>query len=711
MSKFACRRHAVATAVMLLLAVPASAQNDPATLLAEFIHYTKIAKPDLAAAYCQQLLQSSITDTQLAEVLSEDRKLATRFDEAIGKAQNLPALEAIAGELERRITEGQLALARDPDRIDRAITMLTGTQRMQLHGERQLDAAGEYGVPRLTLVITEGKDERLRTAVGEVLVSIGRQSVAPLCAALPQLDDRNQRFVCMVLGRIQLPQAAPYLLELAGDRNVAAATRESAKRAFRNVGGVKTNLAELYTDLGQQYFNEAESLIANPFESTNNIWSYDPLFGLEATPVPTEIFGEVMAMQVLAKALQLDRSNSRALGLFVASNLRRENELPAGSGDPIYGENPYTPAFYATVFGTRVCLDVLGIGIERLDTNLVRDAIAALSQTTGGANLFSASGDRQPLLEALRYPDRRVQYEAALTLGAALPTRRFTGDGMVVPLLASAIRTGDESFAVVIGDDAEDRRLGATRLEHLGFTIIAAGDSFMAVRLQLGAAVGVDLVLVHASGVDKIIETVREVHRYPTTAATPVITIATSYEMSGLKDHFRDDVRVKVARSRISEDEFAETLDEVMLRASGGRMTEAEAEAYAIDAIFTLRDIAISQNMTYAIIDAEPALLQALESRTGGLRLSVADILALMDSQAAQRALFDAALDASGDEQLVLLDRVAESVKSFGDHSHPRHVEAVLDLITSSGGQTAEAAARVAGSLNLPTSTAIELIP
>jgi CheY-like chemotaxis protein len=354
---------------------------------------------------------------------------------------------------------------------------------------------------------------------------------------------------------------------------------------------------------------------------------------------------------------------------------------------------------------------VLGIGIERLDTNLVRDAIAALSQTTGGANLFSASGDRQPLLEALRYPDRRVQYEAALTLGAALPMQRFTGDSMVVPLLASAIRTGDESFAVVIGDDAEDRRLGTTRLEDLGFTVIAAGDSFGAVRLQLGAAVGVDLVLVHVSGVDRIIETVGEVHRYPRTAATPVITIATSMEMSSLKDYFRDDIRIKVARSRISEEEFAETLDEVMLRASGGRMTEAEAEAYAIDAIFTLRDIAISQNMTYAIIDAEPALLQALEARTGGLRLSVADILALMDSRAAQRALFDAALDASGDEQLVLLDRVAESVRNFGDHSDSRHVEAVLDLITSSGGQTAEAAARVAGSLNLPTSTSIELIP
>ncbi len=83
----------------------------------------------------------------------------------------------------------------------------------------------------------------------------------------------------------------------------------------------------------------------------------------------------------------------------------------------------------------------------------------------------------------------------------------------------------------------------------------------------------------------------------------------------------------------------------------------------------------------------------------------------MVDGSEAQRTLFDAALAAAGDEQLDLLDTVAESVKRFGDHSAPRHIEALLDLITNSGGETAEAAARVAGALNLPTRTAIELIP
>ena len=706
-----CRRRVAAAAIFLMIAAPAPAQDDPASQLEEFIHYTKIAKPQLAASWAQKLLESMTTDVQLAEVLDENRRLNERFEEAIGKAQRIPDLEAIAAELQRRATEGRLALARDPNRIDHAITMLTGTQRMQLHAHQQLHAAGEYAVPRLLIVITEGKDERLRTAVGKVLSEIGRRAVTPLCTALPHLDDRNQRFVCRLLGEIRLPQAAPYLMELADNQQAAAATRDAALKAFQNVGGIKSDLSRLYADLGEQYFNESESLIAYPFEPTNNVWFYDPQYGLEVTPVPTEIFSEVMAMRVTGKALSINPDNERALSLFVATNLRRENELPHGAADPIYGEIAYTPAFYATVFGTRVCLDVLGIGIDRLDTSLVRDAIAALSETTGGANLFSAAGGRQPLLEALSYPDRRVQYEAALTLGRAMPSRRFTGDGTIVPLLASAVRSGNEAFAVVVAAHDEDRRLKASHLENLGFTIVAAGPNFEAVRPEIAAAVGVDLVLVQTADTDRSIEAVGEVHAYPKTAATPVLVVAVALDMPELKLVFRDDIRVKVARARISEAEFAEAVDEVMLRAAGGRMTEAEAEAYAIEAIMTLRDIAISGNTAYAIGDAEPALIQALADRTGALRFNVALILAMVDGSEAQRTLFDAALAAAGDEQLDLLDTVAESVKRFGDHSAPRHIEALLDLITNSGGETAEAAARVAGALNLPTRTAIELIP
>jgi hypothetical protein len=304
-----------------------------------------------------------------------------------------------------------------------------------------------------------------------------------------------------------------------------------------------------------------------------------------------------------------------------------------------------------------------------------------------------------------------VQYEAALTLGRALPQQGFMGDVAVVPLLASAVRTGDQSFAVVIGDDEEDRRVDAERLESAGFTVIASGPDLATVRTLLATAIGVDLVVMRAANVDGAQQDVADLYAFPSTSAAPALILAASSDMTALKQEFRDNVRVKVSRARITEEEFNRSVDEVMLRASGGRMTEAEAEAYAIDAIMTMRDIAIVGTTAFNIADAEPALVQALASRTGALRLSVADILALIDSEEAQRTLFDAALAASGDERIELLDRVAESVKRFGDRSDPRHVEALLDLVANSGGQTAEAAARLHGALDLPPGPALELIP
>jgi 2C-methyl-D-erythritol 2,4-cyclodiphosphate synthase len=99
-----------------------------------------------------------------------------------------------------------------------------------------------------------------------------------------------------------------------------------------------------------------------------------------------------------------------------------------------------------------------------------------------------------------------------------------------------------------------------------------------------------------------------------------------------------------------------------------------------------------------------------LSARSGRARLLVASILARIDSDATQHALFDAAITASGGEQIDLLDQVAASIKRFGDHAEKRHLLNILDLIENSGGSTAEAAARVHGAMNLATTDAVRLI-
>ena len=66
LAPFGLRTASAALAVSVVLAVaakaPAQAESDPAQLLDDFVHYSLVAKPDLAAANAQALMDSGITE-------------------------------------------------------------------------------------------------------------------------------------------------------------------------------------------------------------------------------------------------------------------------------------------------------------------------------------------------------------------------------------------------------------------------------------------------------------------------------------------------------------------------------------------------------------------------------------------------------------------------------------------------------------------------
>jgi len=688
-------------------------QAKPEDLLNDFVFYSNTANPELAAASAEALLESGLSDAELATLLDEVSTIsAERFQKAMMFAQRNAMTQSVSMELDRRIETGRRDLARNADRINEAIRMLTTNLRAQRLAEGRLIAAGEYAVPSLLREIATGRDEALKLKCQETLVKIGKQAVTPLAEVVMYLDPVSQRIVCDILGEIGYPHAAPQLLEVSMDESVDGPVRDAARRAFRRVGGMENaSLSELYANVGMQYFNEASSLVAWPNEDRNIVWSATPDAGLEATSVPTSIFGEVMAMRRSTHALTIDARNRTALGLFVAANLKRENDLPEGADDPVYGTAPYSPQFYATVFGTQVCLDVLAMAIDGYDTPLVRDALEALAKTTGGSNLFAYGEGRQPLLEAMLYPDRRTQYEAALTLGRALPSQSFSGDFRVVPMLASAVRSSDVNYALVVADDEEDRRVWSQMLGDLGFQIVGQGPTMDAVGPDVAQAVGIDLIIVKRRSVNDARSTVEAIRNGMKTGAAPVVVLAAALDQPELRRELDEDFRVRVALPIAEREAFGALVDALMLKAVGGRMTEAEAEVYAIDAISVLRDIAIAGNSVYKINDAEGSLVDALAAREGGTRLLVADVLAYMDSDKAQRALWDAAFAATDIEQIDLLYRVAESVKRMGDRAEERHISMLIDLVAESDGELAEAAALVHGALNLTDSSAVNLLP
>ncbi|MCH2161515.1 MAG: hypothetical protein MK085_06535, partial [Phycisphaerales bacterium] len=314
-------------------AVHQASGKDSAKLVDDFLHYLLIAKPDLAEASGRALFDSGITNEELAETISEN-DLGDKVERAIQRGRGMAGVGPMVTSFEERLEEGRLGLARSQDRVREAIDMLTGTMRAQMLGKRRLVEAGEYAVPELLRVLVKGNNPQLELAVTGVLSDIKRQAVLPLCAALPELPPSVQVKVCRILATIGWPTAIPYLLETMQATRATKDVKDAAMQAFRRLGGTSTDASSAFAALSRKFFDEEQSLIAYPGDATNIVWSYGPHSGLVPTLVPTNIYAQVMAMQTARKSLDYQSDNRTALALFVAADLRRENQLGADQTDP-----------------------------------------------------------------------------------------------------------------------------------------------------------------------------------------------------------------------------------------------------------------------------------------------------------------------------------------------------------------------------------------
>jgi len=685
---------------------PKSNESD---LLEDFVHYVLVARPELAHSAAQALIESDISDADLY-VLVDESGIGKRLDDALVRAARIAELEDVAGALQVRLNKGRIDLARDPDEIARHIQNLVGTPRGRLLAEQALRAAGEFAVPQLLDVLTGPNSTELKARCTQVILNIGRQAVAPLSVALPNVDPVTQERLCDMLGQINYYHALPALGTLLSDARTTPAVRAAARNAADRLGAViDPDPTAMWNALAELYWGESESLIAWPTEATNNIWYYKPGSGLFAASVPTGIFSEVMAMRCSENALRLSSNSLDALSMWIAANFRRSDELGDGV-DPTDGPDRRRPLFYAVAAGPAASQMVLQRANRDLNARLARQAIAALNGTAGGSSLWLGNNQPSPLIASLQFPERRVQYDAALALGRALPMDSFDGADRVVPILASAIRTGDERFAAVLADNEEDQRSLASNLRDMGFTVLPPRSTYQGVRGDVAAAPAVDLFLLMISP-DRLTETIASIQSDERLSATPIAALIGSSDVPRVRNQFEGNRRVSVIRLGLQQAQVQAALQALIGRTTGGLITTEEADAYASESLHVLRDIAVRNSAAFDIKRAETALVEALSTYTGELRLTAAQTLAWVNGSRAQSALLTAALSESDEAvQIALLDYVAQSARRFGSYASEPLIKSLVNLVRSSSGPVATAAAQAHGALNLPASNMVPLI-
>lgn len=682
-------------------------------MLKDFIHFVRINRADVAAGTGTKLLEKKLKPVEFVELVERSGEQA-RFEDTVARAMRSPQTEPTAAALLRLFEAGKLERVRDPKEIARHIEMLKGNQRGRMIARERLIAAREYATPQLLEALMK-MDYEVRAEVERVLIAMGQQAVTPLASAVGQLDPASQETVVNILGQIGSRTALPYLYDLM-DSTQLSGVRTACDTAARRIGvdASRPTAADLYAQLGEQYYEARTELTSFPNEEHQLLWAYNPASGLNMTAVRSEVYHEAMAMRMAERSLALrGEGNRQAMSLWLASNFSRELETPKGYDNPAYGKDRREAMYYAVAAGPSLSQEVLGRALARRDSRLARQAIAAIEQTASGPALFASTGDApgspRPLVDALTFPNRRVQYDAALAIARANPTQTFSGSERVVPALAGAIRDAGSRFAVVVTDNRELGDGIRKTLEGGGYTVLPVSGGLGELAGPIAEAPGIDLVVSNLSA-ERTGDLVKEVRSSARMSATPILAITSPQGAIDLSRQFARDAAVAVRPSGISQEQISAAAGQLVEAATGGPIGGDEAKAYAASSLAALRDLAISNSTVLPVGDAALPLIASLTDGKGPPRLAVADVLARVNQKRAQVALCDAAMAASSRERVDLLARTAESVRRFGNQLEQRQVDRVVELTRTATGAEATAAAALLGSMNLPASGLLPLI-
>ncbi len=683
----------------------------PEQVLSDFIHYVNIDQSKLAQAMGTELISRKISPRDFVKMVEGSEFVgADRFDAATAKAVRMGDLEPIAASLIRDYTKGRLETARDPKQIEASIKMLTGTTRGRVIATERLKFASEYAVPQLLIALLNNSDPILRAEAQGVLVAMGPKAVAPLSAALRGLDTVGQERVADILGVIKYPASLPYLAEVMGATKNAAA-RAACERALSTFGSMgQMTPAELYEALAERYYQESVDVTSFEGEDFQLLWDYKPAVGLVMTAIRTPVYHEAMAMKSAERSLTLASDRPEVLALWVAANFKREIETPAGYVNPSYAADRKDAMYFGVAAGSQISQRVLARAIDTRNTQLARRAIAALSKTAGGAELWKTGLDRQPLLEALAFPNRRVQYEAALVLAGAQPRDPFSGAERVVPILSGAIREAADRYAVVFAPSDEVYKAVRAIVEKTGYKVLPYGKNLAAIAGPVAEAPAVDLVVTANLGTDAVTQTVSDVRANTKMAATPVMVLATQDNIPEMRKRFVGDMSVAIRPAAAGEQSLQKAVQELVDATSGGNISPEESNVYSGQALLALRDLAVANNQVLKVEDAAQSLMGSLADTRLNVRIDLAEVLSRIDQTQTQVALADAAFKASGDERIVVLSKLAGSVKRFGGKLEQRHINRLREFAVGKDLAESTAAAAVLGALNLPNSQVLPLI-
>jgi tetratricopeptide (TPR) repeat protein len=688
-------------------------------------HYAAIGQFGYAKSNFESLIKSDPDPVAVLELAGYNPYRETILLQLMDREDIGPAVK----DMLKILKEGRFRLRTDPPQIIANIRKLGGTARERVNAVVQLKASGEWSVPLLLDVLMDPAQEPLHKHVLDTLGEIGKPAVTPLAVSLAMDNNPIKVFVIRALGKIGYPHAVPYLKQLLENKETPDQVRDEAAKAVQQIeqtSGKKSpgSAAEGFLALGDAYYYDHGSLMAEPDAPVVNIWFWRD-GRLTSTQVPPRIFNDLMAMRSAEAALQLNSDLTEAVALWLAANFRREAHLgvadvaseavdPATAQDPTRPDGYPRAIYFARAAGARYNHLVLSRGLKDAEPGVILGALAALRDTAGASNLIGAEDYKQPLVQALTFPNLIVRIKAALVLGNALPTKEFAGAGNVVPALAEALAQTGQKHAVVVEPDEANRNRVVGILREAGFVVVA-GESFYSTLQDARKNVpSLDLVLIPSNLKEPaFVAALNELRKDYLFASAATVLLISPADDEVVRPLLHLDSRIGGVPADAPAAGLLAEYDRVRRQIGALPLDRATALSLATQAAEALRMIAVTNNKVYNFRQAQVALINSLKHPEEALRVIGADVLAESEAPEAQQAVAQLALDETQSKpvRLRVFAALANSAKAHGNLLNDEWRDQVAAAATQAKDlEIRTAASQALGALNLPSNQASKII-
>jgi CheY-like chemotaxis protein len=653
---------------------------------------------------------------KLAAMKPNDADLAAAVD-ALGSAtffrlRQLPGVSPAMTQIANRALQVTSKASRDPAKLKAAVQ---GILKAQTNTEQAaalvpLLTAGEDGVAwaihglltpnlplagrsRLEYIVRESNAAAIDPLIAAVANERG-EAAYPLQALLAELGGETAG-VWLLAPAFAEPTNQP-LQDLVAGLYGQSPSREVAAKTLRS-------LAKNYLNGDRRFPKTADNRV--------KVWQWDAAAKLpvaQLVPVPQAQASRAALLAAQLLSIDLDSTASRELWLQAQLRLRAwETGLDK---DAVWSEADLAKL---RTWGSGTAEQVLARCLAEHDPVSATAALQLLRQLGPAASLTGSKPS--PVVEALRYPNRRVQYAAAQTLLAWNPRAPFNGAGHFTETLRHLAGSQGIRQAIVGFPNREIATRIAGFFGTVGLEGLPAWTGQNTVRLAQQSPDAEVILLSSRINFEPLSLTIQELRRDPRTSHLPIVILTEdAAEEPRLGAQFERDPLITVFMRPYEPSSIKFILEQAVRGANSKGvdstfLTAAERRQQGLFAITAMTRLMDLNPKLYEFSQQVSPLVAALEDP--GLCEAAGAALARIGNHAAQTALVEMASrpEVTIGQRTIAATMLGEAIRLHGVQLTRGQVAQQYTRYNASGTATPETQkvlGQVLDALELPTRAA-----